>query len=336
MTAESSAPSVSAGTPTAERNRSTATIVLVGPRSEEERTRVQEVAPTADIVFADALADVPNDVLARAAVIAGSVPESRFSDAGALEWVHTWAAGPNADLHPAMLASDVILTSSVGNGAIPLAEHAMMLALILNRDYPRWARAQAAHRWDRFTHAELAGSTMGILGVGHSGADLAQKAHAFHMRVLGLRRNPDRSVDAVDEMLGLDGLDRLLTESDVLVVTAPYTDATRGLLGERELRLMKPTATLIVFSRGGIVDDDALLRALSEGWIAGAGLDAHANEPLPSDSPYWDLPNVVVTPHNGATTARTADRGFEVFLKNLGRWMAGSSLVNVVDKRAGY
>jgi phosphoglycerate dehydrogenase-like enzyme len=314
--------------------RSTATVLVVG-RSDGEVARLRAVAPEAHIL---SVADISaaGDALAEAAVIAGTVPADRFAEARALEWAHTWAAGPNADLHEGMLASDVVLTSSAGNGAIPLAEHAMMLALILNRDFSRWAKAQAEHRWDRFTHAELAGSTMGILGVGNSGSDLARKAQAFHMRVVGLRRNPDRAVAGVDEMFGPDQIERFLAESDVVVVTAPYTPATRGMLGERELRAMKPTATLIVYSRGGIVDDEALLRALREGWIAGAGLDAHGIEPLPADSPFWDLPNVVVTPHNGATTARTAERGFEVFLENLRRWIAGEPLVNVVDKAAGY
>lgn len=335
MTSESTVPGVSAETAEGRRNRSTGSVVVVGGRTDKEQARVRAVAPAAHIEFVESVADA-EDLLATARVIAGTVPEEYFRRASALEWVHTWAAGPNADLHAAMRDSDVVLTSSVGNGAVPLAEHAMMLALILNRDYPRWARAQSAHRWDRFTHAELAGLTMGILGVGHSGTDLARKAQAFHMRVLGLRRNPDRAVDGVDEMFGPDEIDRFLAESDVVVVTAPYTDETRGMLGEHELRMMKRSATLIVFSRGGIVDDASLLRALAEGWIANAGLDAHATEPLPSNSPYWDLPNVVITPHNGATTARTAERGFEVFVENLRRWVDGDPLVNVVDKRAGY
>jgi phosphoglycerate dehydrogenase-like enzyme len=211
----------------------------------------------------------------------------------------------------------------------------MLLMLALNRNFPRWLDAQRAHRWERFTHGELNGRTCGIIGLGHSGTDLAQKAKAFHMHVLGVRRKR-APVPFVDEVMGPDRLGDLLSRSDFVVITAPLTDETRGLIGEAELRLMKPTAVLVCFSRGGIIDDAALVRALTDGWIAGAGLDAHGTEPLPPDSPFWDLPNVIVTPHNGATSPETLARGADVFEENLERYLDGRPLVNVVDKSAGY
>src|SRR5262249_9957032 len=152
----------------------------------------------------------------------------------------------------------------------------------------------------------------------------AQKAQAFHMRVLGMRRNPDRSVPGVDKMYGKDEFHQFLAESDFVVVTAPSTAETTGIFDEAAFRAMKPTAYWIVISRGGIADDAALLRALREGWIAGAGLDGHGVEPLPSDSPFWDLPNVIITPHNGATTPGTAQRSVEIFVDNLKRFAAGA------------
>jgi phosphoglycerate dehydrogenase-like enzyme len=219
-----------------------------------------------------------------------------------------------------MVASPVVCTSCKGNGAIPLAEHAILLMLMLNRDAPRWLRAQAAHRWEHRPHGELNGLTCGIIGLGHSGQDLAQKCRAFHMRVLGLRRTP-RPTPHVDEVLPRSRLHELLGASDFVVVTAPRTSETVGLLGEGEFRAMKPTAHYICFSRG---------------WIAGAGLDAHGEEPLPPGSPFWDLPNAIVTPHNGATTPATRQRGVDIFVENLRRYQAGEPLVNVVDKQAGY
>jgi phosphoglycerate dehydrogenase-like enzyme len=315
--------------------RSTALVYVLGGHSEEQLARIREAAPSAEIVSVASLADA-GERLADAEVVAGSVPREFFPAASSLRWIHSWAAGPNNDLYPEMLASDVVLTSSAGNGAIPLAEHAMMLALMLNRDYRRWAKAQEEHRWGRFTHDELAGKTLGIFGVGNSGADLAQKAKAFHLRVLGLRRNPDRAVEGVDRMFAPSELTAFLEECDIVVVTAPLTEETRGVLDEGALRTMKKSAFLIVFSRGGIVDDDALIRALDEGWIAGAGLDAHGTEPLDPSSPFWDLPNTIITPHNGATTNQTAERGFEIFLDNLRRYTSGQELRNVVDKAAGY
>ena len=184
--------------------------------------------------------------------------------------------------------------------------------------------------------ADRMDTLVGIFGLGNSGSDLALKAQAFHMRVLGLRRNPDRTVPGVDKMYTHDQFHAFLAESDFVVVTAPSTAETAGMFDEAAFRAMKPTAYFIVISRGGIADDAALLKALQEGWIAGAGLDAHGVEPLPSDSPFWDLPNVVITPHNGATTFGTAQRSVEIFVDNLKRFVAGERLHNIVNKQAGY
>jgi phosphoglycerate dehydrogenase-like enzyme len=140
----------------------------------------------------------------------------------------------------------------------------------------------------------------------------------------------------VDEVFPLERLHVLLGQSDFVVMTAPRTPESKGMLGEAEFRAMKSSAYYICFSRGGIADDAALLRALNEGWIAGAGLDAHTQEPLPPDSPYWTAPNTIVTPHNGATTPNTRQRGVDIFAENLGHFQAGEPLRNVVNKEAGY
>jgi phosphoglycerate dehydrogenase-like enzyme len=272
---------------------------------------------------------------AEAEVIAGEISPENFLRAGKLRWFHTWASGADPLLFPEMLDSSVVLTCSRGNGAFPLAEHAMMLMLMLNRNAPRWLRAQRERRWDWFMHGELNGLVCGIIGLGHSGVDLAEKAKAFHMHVLGMRRRTG-PVPFVDELMDRHQLDEFLRRSDVVVVTAPITRETRGMIGEAQLRAMKPSAILICFSRGGIVDDDALLRALTEGWIAGAGLDAHTVEPLPPDSPFWDAPNLIITPHNGASSQNAVRRGVDVFEDNLERYLAGRPLRNVVDKVAGY
>lgn len=311
------------------------TIAVVTSLSDENRRRICDAAPGTELIFVEHFDDVA-DRLPELDAMAGSISADALARAAKLRWVHTWAAGPDAALYPEMIESPVVLTSSVGNGAIPLAEHSILLMIMLNRDVPRWMRAQADHRWDRFTHAELNGHTVGIIGLGHSGADLAQKAQAFHMRVLGLRRTPDRSVEGVDQMFRPGQLHEFLAESDFVIVTAPATAETTGLFDADAFRAMKRSAFWICISRGGIADDDALLQALREGWIAGAGLDAHGQEPLPEDSPFWDMPNVIITPHNGATTAATSQRGVEYFVENLSRFVQGQPLINVVDKIAGY
>jgi phosphoglycerate dehydrogenase-like enzyme len=311
-------------------------IVVTGQQFTPDNQRlVREAAPTADVTFAASVAEA-GDAIAEADAIAGGVRADTFAKAKKLKWVHSWAAGVDNDLFPDMVASPVVLTSSAGNGAVPLAEHSMLLMLMLNRDVPRWMRAQTNRMWERHTHGELNGLTLGIFGVGNSGADLAGKAQAFHMRVLGLRRNADRAVPGVDQMYGPDQLYEFLGQCDFVVVTAPNTPATAGVFDETAFRAMKPSAYWICISRGGIADDDALLKALREGWIAGAGVDAHAVEPLPPDSPFWAMPNVIVTPHNGATTPATSQRGVDIFVANLKRFVAGEPLFNVVDKAAGY
>jgi phosphoglycerate dehydrogenase-like enzyme len=234
-----------------------------------------------------------------------------------------------------MIDSPVILTCSRGNGAIPLAEHSLMLMLMLNRDVRRWLRGQQDRTWDRWIHPELAGLTCGIIGLGYAGLDLAAKAKAFHMRVIGLRRG-DAPAANVDVLYPRHRLKEFLAESDFVVMTAPLTPETQGMLGADEFRAMKPTAFYVCISRGAVADDDALLCALRQGWIAGAGLDAHSREPLPPDSPFWDAPNTIITPHNGASTPQTQDRKVEVFANNLRRFLSGAELAEVVDKRAGY
>lgn len=307
-------------------------IVVVGDHlTADERERVLAMAP--DARFVASIDEV--DDLSQVTGIGGPFAPLAVAAMPRLTWQHSWAAGPDSYVTDDLRSSDVVLTSSVGNGAVPLAEHAMWLMLTLNRDALRWVDNQRAHRWQRFSHGELAGLTLGIVGLGHSGEDLAAKAKAFHMRVIATRRRPQLG-GAVDEVRGPGELAWLLAESDFVVVTAPLTDETRGMFGEAEFSAMKPSAFWICFSRGGIAVDAALLKALDEGWIAGAGIDAHGVEPLPADSPFWDAPNTIITPHNGATSHQTPRRGLEIFLENLRRHLAGESLVNVVDLEAGY
>ena len=273
--------------------------------------------------------------IGEAEVLAGPISPEGLQRATQLKWAHSWMAGPNPQLFPAFVEHPVVLTCSKGNGAVPLAEHAMMLMLMLNRNAMRWIAAHRERRWEPFYHGELNGLTVGIIGAGYSGQDLALKAKAFHMRVLGVRRHKQPTPN-FDVMYAQEDLGKLLAEADFVVMTAPKTQQSAGMLGEAEFRAMKRSAYYVCFSRGGVADNAALLKALSQGWIAGAGLDAHGEEPLPPHSPFWTLPNCIITPHNGATTAATRRRGFEIFAQNLGRYVRGEPLVNVVDKHLGY
>jgi phosphoglycerate dehydrogenase-like enzyme len=303
-------------------------IVVIG----KESPAYVEAAGGSELRFVDSLDDAA-DVFGEMDAVIGRVRPEVLAKAPKLRWVHSPSAGVDADLSPEMLASPVVLTSSAGNGGISLAEHSILLMLMLSRDVPRWMRAQAEHRWDHYRHGELAGRTVGIYGLGNSGLDLALKAKAFHMRTLGVRRRPEQPSPNVDELCDLD---QLLAESDFVVVTTPRTPSTAGIFDRDAFARMKSSAYFICISRGGIADDDALLEALRSGQIAGAGLDAHGVEPLPPESPFWSLPNVVVTPHNGATSDGTLRRSGEIVAENIRRFVAGETLHNIVDKAAGY
>ena len=309
-------------------------IYVTGEIDAVRLAELQALAPAANVRFFESSAALEAEIDS-ADVVAGQITPAALARATRLKWVHSWAAGPNAQLFPEFVASDVVLTCSKGNGAIPLAEHAMMLMLMLNRNAMRWIEGHRAGKWDAFFHGELNGLTVGIIGTGYSGADLALKCKAFHMRVLGLRRHPQPPPN-FDAMYRRDQLHEMLGECDFVVVTAPKTPETANMLGEAEFRAMKPSAFYVCYSRGGIADDAALYRAVDEDWIAGAGLDAHGVEPLPADSPFWTLKHTIVTPHNGATTHQTKTRGYEIFRDNLARYVAGRDLINIADKHLGY
>lgn len=306
------------------------TVLITGLTfSDEEAAAIAVAAGELRIEYRDTAQQLPDDVVA----VAGRLSDEQLSTPG-LIWNHLWSAGADAALTPAMLESDILLTSSAGNGGIPLAEHALLLMLLLDRGGWRWAHAQERAEWDPFRHGELHGRTLGLIGLGTAGAHLAGIGTAMGMRVVGVSRS-GRPVPGV-EVLPLERLHDLLAASDAVVVTAPSTPHTRGMLGEAEFRAMRRTAWYINVSRGDIADRDAMLLALEQGWIAGAGLDAHAIEPLPADAPEWRLPNVIVTPHSGSNSGRSRERAVAVFVEELARFAAGRPLGAVVDKQAGY
>ena len=314
------------------------TILAVGSLDQHQLDELVEAAgdhPLEPIANLDTIGG--DDDTVEALIGVTGIVDSVLDQLPRLRWVHSAAAGVDATLTPRLRASPIDLTSATGNGAIPLAEHAAMLMLMLNRNAPRWARAQTEHRWDRFTHDELHGKTLGIIGLGHSGTHLAGIGHALGMTVLGLSRRPRPNLQPqIAATYPTPALHTFLNRCDVIVITAPHTPETAGMIDAAALASMRPGAHLICISRGGIIDDQALLHALDDGHVGGAGLDAHAIEPLPADSPFWDHPRVIVTPHNGATTAQTTVRGTKIMLDNIRRFVAGQPLANLVDKDAGY
>lgn len=310
------------------------TVLMTGRVADESLRRLRERYPEIDFRYFENVADLEAHI-EEADVVAGEISEAAFRRATRLRWQHSFAAGVDRSLFPSMIESDIPFTCSKSNGAIPLAEHALMHMLMLAGGAVELLDAQRQHSWRPSRHRELAGQSVGLVGVGNSGLHLAHIAKGLGMRTLGLRRT-DQPAPDVDEMFTARTFKRFLGESDFVVVTAPITQATRHLFDEEAFRAMKPTAYWICVSRGGIADDEALLSALREGWIAGAGIDAHALEPLPADSPFWDAPNTLITPHNAAASPMTSVRGFRIFEENLAHFLAGEPLVNLVDKHEGY
>jgi phosphoglycerate dehydrogenase-like enzyme len=303
-------------------------------------TRLEEAAPGLEVVPIAPPGDVPpNAEGAEIFLYNYSLPAGVMgrlvAAVPALRWIHSMSAGVDQFLKPGLVESDVVFTNSVGAHAPAIAESVFgMLLFVVKRLGEHWD-AQKEHRWGRARKDELRGKTLGVIGLGHVGAEVARLGQAFGMRVVATRRAAEAS-EMVDEVWEPGGLPRLLAESDFVVMCAALTAETRGMIGEAELRQMKPTAWFVNIARGALVQEDALLRALREQWITGACLDVFAQEPLPPDSLFWSLPNVFVTPHSSASTPQLMGRALDIFLENLRRYRAGRPLLNVVDKRRGY
>ncbi len=269
----------------------------------------------------------------------GSFPRDLMLQAPNLKWVQQWGAGADWLLeHPELAEKDFTLTNVSGIHEIPIGEQIMAYLLMFARGFPQMTRAQLASTWSQKESKtfELAGKTMLLLGTGAIGAYTAKLAEAFGVKVVGVRRNPEKSVEHIGEMVALSDLLAALPDADFVVLTLPLTKDTHHIIGEGELERMKPTAILVNIGRGGLVDESALVRALQEGKIAGAGLDVFETEPLPEDSPLWELENVIITPHMAGDTPHYDGRALDIFLENLRLFAKGEPLTHVVDKQLGY
>lgn len=270
------------------------------------------------------------------------IPADLLREGPSLRWVHSGAAGVGGSLTPEMHESDVVFTNSAGVHGPPVAETVLAYLLHFARGLDYAVRSQAEGRWDKspFDAAdapvrELGHATVGVVGLGGIGQEVAWRVGALGARVVGTRRRPE-PVDGVELLTGADGLDRLLETSDYVVLAVPETEETTGLIDAAALDRMKDDAVLVNVSRGGLVDQTALITALEEGRLRGAALDAFSVEPLPPGHPLWGAPRLLITPHTSAYTHRFWEREAELLLDNLSRYRTGQPLRNVVDKAAGY
>jgi D-3-phosphoglycerate dehydrogenase len=264
------------------------------------------------------------------------VPWDEVAAAGRLQWIQSSAAGLDHCLTPAVQQSGIHVTSASGLFADAVAEQSLALTLGLLRGLPTFFRQQQARIFERRPTADLHGRTVGIVGFGGNGRRLAKVLAAFQTRILATDVFPENKPDYVRELWPAEDLDRLLPLVDLLFLCVPLTDTTHSMIDERALKLMKPSAWLVNVARGAVVVEADLVEALQTRRLAGAGLDVTEVEPLPADSPLWQMPNVLITPHVGAQSATRIDDTTDLFCENLRRFLEGERLWNLVDKRLGF
>jgi phosphoglycerate dehydrogenase-like enzyme len=297
-------------------------------RDPEAEARWRELLDQVEVLFG-----IPDDSSAGLAEAAG-LPR--------LRWVHATSAGAGEVVRTAKLPAEalerVTITTSSGVHAIPLAEFAILGVLAIAKELPRFAEDQRARAWPELRQPlrELDGQTLFLVGLGEIGRETARLGKAFRMRTVGIRRSQGPPPEHVDEVHGPDRLAELAGRADAMVVSLPLTEETAGMIDRATIGRLAPSCIFVNIGRGGVVDEPALIEALRERRIAGAALDVFATEPLPQDSPLWDLPNVLLTPHAVALAARENERIVELFVANLRRYLDGEPLAKVVEPGVFY
>ena len=257
-----------------------------------------------------------------------------------LRWIQVGSAGVESYVFPELVESDIVLTNARVIYGPQLADHTMALVLAFARELPELFRRQQQARWEGRTglnSVELAGRTLLIVGLGGTGEEVAKRAAAFGMRILSTRRRTEASAPpGVERVEAPNQLHALLPQADYVALCCALTPETRHLFAAAEFEQMKRTAVIVNVTRGGVIDQDALIAALQEGRIAGAGLDVTDPEPLPPASPLWRMPNVIITPHSSGQSQGAAPRMHRLLCDNVRRFANGEPLMYVVDKRLGY
>ena len=264
------------------------------------------------------------------------LPESLVQQMPRLAWLHVTRGGVNAYLTASIQARPILVTGSKGIHGTVFSEFALACILMLAKQLPDCMAAQREKHWQKLVPTEIEGKTLGLVGLGTAGSELARKAKALGMRVLATKRRVATKPAFVDELGTPEFLPQLLAESDFVVLLLASVPSTFNIIGEKELRGMKPTAYLINLTGGRATDEALLVRALKEHWIAGGVLDAFARQPLPADSELWNLPNVIITPRIAGVTSQKWPALLPIFRDNLQRFIAGEPLRNVVNKELGY
>jgi phosphoglycerate dehydrogenase-like enzyme len=264
------------------------------------------------------------------------LPDELVQNMTNLKWLHVTRGGVNTYLTPSVKSRPIQVTGSKGIHGSAFSEFALACILAFAKKLPDCMEAQRERKWQRLQPIEIEGRTLGIIGLGTVGNELARKAKALGMRVLATKRTSTERPDYIDELGAPEFLPDLLAQSDYVVLLLASVPSTFNIIGENELRRMKQTAYLINLTGGRAIEESLLIRALKERWIAGAALDAFAKQPLPPDSELWNLPNVMITPRIAGITSQKWSALLPIFQENLRRFISGELLKNLVDKELGY
>ncbi|MBZ5553536.1 MAG: D-2-hydroxyacid dehydrogenase [Acidobacteriia bacterium] len=310
----------------------------------EDRTRdLRNLFPDIHFVNTEDLKALAEQIVDADALCAMRITSELFRGAAGLKWIHSVAAGIGGLMIPEVLSSDVFITNARGIFSTVMAEHTLGMILAFSRRLIDSYRFQQHHQWardDLWTlqppMGPICGKTLGIIGYGSIGREIAIRARALGMKILALKKDPSTGTEYADRVLTLAQRTELLKESDFVVLALPHTPDTKQVLGDAEFNVIKPGAYVINIGRGKLIDEEALLRALREGRIAGAGLDVFSTEPLPEDHPLWEQPNVLITPHSAAIFPEYWPSSLALLAENIRRFRSGETLKNLVDKNRGY
>lgn len=305
--------------------------------------RLQQEFPQVSVVNLPDYKRVDEEIVDAEIVVSWSIRPEQIASAKRLHWVHSPAAAVHQLIFPELVNSDIILTNAREVHGPVVAEHVIALIFALAKKIPGSVLLQEKHVWgqqilwdERPRVREVAGATLGIVGLGSIGRAVLKSAKALGMRVIAVREHPEKGSDGADAVFGPRQVGEVFRQADYVVLAAPVTASTTAIANTERLALMKPDACLINVGRGQLVDEPALAFALRERKIGGAALDVFPKEPLASDSPLWDVPNLLITPHTAALTDKLWERHYALFSQNLRRYLGGQTLLAVVDKQRGY
>ena len=309
---------------------------LIGSRYSEDVEALLEGAPSeVEVIFLPE-GEKQADYLSGVEVLFGRLPESDFDYADALKWVQQPHAGAEGQLYEKFKNSDMVLTNAGGLFGPQIAEHGFALLLALTRQIHTQLEFMKRKHWERVPCLELAGMTMGIIGLGGIGRAIADRAKAFEFRVIAVDPEDMACPDSVDRLEKMDYLPELMSQSNVVMVCCPSTAETHKMLSGEMFDRLEEGSLLVNVSRGKVVDEEAMIAALRSGKLAGIGLDVTYTEPCPEDSPLWTEPNVILTSHSAGSSQHIRRRAMVRFVDNLHRYVRGEALQNVVDKEKGY